>query len=493
MFHSLIFNVEGRSLSRNLGPYRIAHWLREKEWDVEVIDYTLHWSLEELQELVKIRVTKNTKFFGFSFLFGEWTDTIETFAIWLKVTYPNIPIISGSGALPKRPISVDYHIWGFGESALDKLLMYLFSNGEALKFEDIDGVRTINAVLYPAYPLKEYSVHYEDRDFIQPWEFLGIETGRGCKFKCSFCNFTILGVKEDHSTSAESFEKQLKENWERWGVKNYLVAEETLNDRPEKLEKLAKVVTNLDFDPWFAAFLRLDLILSRKNERQVLKDMNVLGHFYGIESFHWPTAKAIRKGLAPEKVKEGLLDVKSYFSETNRFRATISLIIGAPLEPMESLYNTKEWLLANWTDQAVKASPLGIPNETKAHRHSTLSSTHKEYGYKEISMNTLRSRYGQNPDLEDILKSIEMRSRNTLVWENPEMDIVQAWEFEKMFRQTVKDNNFKKTTFALAEFTGINSTLEDKLTHTANEVHGWQKEEFEWYNTYKLKKLCWSK
>lgn len=493
MFHSLIFNVEGRSLSRNLGPYRIAHWLRGKGWDAEVIDYTLHWTLEELQELVESRVTKNTKFFGFSFLFGEWTDTIEKFAVWLKIAYPHIPIISGSSSLPKRTIAVDYHVWGFGETALDKLLMYLFSNGEALKFENIDGVKVINATLYPAYPLKEYSVHYEDRDFIQPWEFLAIETGRGCKFKCSFCNFTILGVKEDHSTSAESFEKQLTENWEKWGVTNYLIAEETLNDRPEKLEKFAKVVSNLNFDPWFAAFLRLDLMLSRKNEPQALKDMNVLGHFYGIESFNWPTAKAIRKGLAPEKVKEGLLQMKDFFSDTNRFRATISLIIGAPLESMESLHNTLDWLLENWTDQAVKASPLGIPHENKANRHSTLSTTYKDYGYKEVSLDVLNRRHGQKPDMDDIFRNIETRARTAMVWENPEMDIVQAWEFEKMFKQTIINNGFKKTTFALAEFAGVNATIDDKLSHSMLDVHGWQKEEFEWYSLYKFKKLCWTK
>lgn len=487
MFHSLIFNVEGRSLSRNLGPYRIAHWLRSRNWDVEVIDYILHWSLEELQELVRSRVTKNTKFFGFSFLFSPWTDTVESFTTWLKITYPDITIISGSSGLPKRNITVDYHIWGFGEFALDNLLTYLFSNGKRPICENIDGLKVINGTSYPAYPLEDYSVSYEDRDFIQPWEFLAIETARGCKFKCSFCNFTVLGVKGDYSISAESFRKQLTENWEKWGVKNYLIAEETFNDNPSKISKFAKVISDLDFNPWFSAYIRLDLLISRKNERQMLKDMNVLGQFYGVESFHYPTAKAVRKGLATEKVKEGLIELKEFFSDTKKYRGTISLIIGAPLESKESFYSSIDWLVQNWKDQSTAAYPLGIPLKANNTRPSDLSNSYSDYGYEPISLKELELKHKNKDDIINIIKS----KSNNLIWKSPYMDIVEAYDIQKSFQKTIKNYNFKKTTFALAEFSGINSTLEDKLTHTANEVHGWQKEEFEWYNTYKLKKLCW--
>jgi hypothetical protein len=491
MFHTLIFNVEGRSLSRNLGPYRIAHWLRSKDWDVEVIDYAMHWSLEELQELVESRVTKDTKFFGFSFLFGEWTDTIETFAIWLKVTYPNIPIISGSGALPTKQITVDYHVWGFGEFALDHLLMYLFSNGQEPIHKISHGVKYIDATLYPAYPLQDYSIIYEDRDFIQPWEFLGIETGRGCKFKCTFCNFTILGVKEDHSTSAESFERQLKDNWERWGVKNYLIAEETFNDRPDKIAKFAKVVSGLDFDPWFSAFIRLDLLLTRKDERQMLKDMNVLGQFYGVESFNLATAKAVRKGMAPEKIKEGLLSVKEFFNDGNKYRGTVSLIMGAPYESKESLYNSLDWLIANWGDQACKTAAMGIPQESDKLRQSELSTTYANYGYTTLDLDKLLARH---PNISDnVLKMVKEKSKRNIVWENPQMDLVEAEEFDALFKQTGKKHNWKRSNFAIPEYSGFNSTLEEKLAYTVNDAMRFQDEEWQWYQLYKFKKLCWRK
>jgi hypothetical protein len=490
MFHTLIFNIEGRSLSRNLGPYRIAHWLRNKNWDAEVIDYALHWKLDELQELVESRVTKNTKFFGFSFLFGEITETIQTFIVWLKLTYPNIPVISGSSTMPSKHIQVDYHIWGFAETAIDLLLKYLFSNGEQPRYSNMNDINVINGMDYPAYPLDNYSVSYQDRDFIQPWEFLAIETGRGCKFKCSFCTFPLLGVKGDHSTSSEAFERELKENWDRWGVKNYLIAEETFNDRPEKIAKFAKVVSSLDFDPWFSAFIRVDLLLTRKEERHMLKEMKVLGQFYGVESFNLPTAKAVRKGMAPERVKEGLLELKQFFSDSNKYRGTISLIHGAPYESLESLHTSLQWLVDNWKDQAARASPLAIPLDEDTQRHSDLSTSFAKHGYVSVPIDTLEKKHHNQPEA---LASVKQVAKRNLLWDNGEMDVVDAYEFSNFFQRTLRENNFKKTTFALPEFSGIGSTLEDKLTHTVNQVHSWQKEEFEWYELYKFKKLCWRK
>jgi hypothetical protein len=489
MFHSLIFNIESRAISRSLGPYRIAHWLRSKEWDVEVIDHALHWQLEELQQLVKSRVTKDTKFFGFSFLFSEISDTICTFMIWLKQTYPHIAIISGSSGLPSREITVDYHVWGFGEFALDHLLMYLFSNGVEPKYRISNNLKYIDATLYPAYPLKDYSISYEDRDFIQPWEFLGIETARGCRFKCTFCNFTILGVKEDHSTSSESFEWQLKENWNRWGVKNYVIAEETFNDRPEKITKFAKVVSSLDFDPWFSAFIRLDLLISRKEERHMLKEMGVLGQFYGVESFNAQTSKALRKGMDPEKIKEGLLDLKQFFNDKNKYRGTIALIMGAPNETKESLYSSLNWLIKNWNDQAIKSAAMSIPLATEELRQSELSTTYHKYGYRDINLDELLTRH---PNIsETVLNIINKKSKKNIVWENPQMDLVEAEEFDVLFKQTAKDYNFKRSNFVIPEYSGFDSTLEHKLAQTAKDIARWRQEEYKWYELYKSKKLSW--
>ena len=60
--------------------------------------------------------------------------------------------------------------------------------------------------------MKSLRIKYEDRDDLQPWEWLTIECARGCIFQCPYCNFPILGVREDHTRSANDFESE--KGWE---------------------------------------------------------------------------------------------------------------------------------------------------------------------------------------------------------------------------------------------------------------------------------------
>lgn len=68
MHKSLIFNVDqGFLIRRPAGAYRIAHFLREHDWDVEVVEFAAFWTIEKLKqlciqrhgtELLKTTVTK---------------------------------------------------------------------------------------------------------------------------------------------------------------------------------------------------------------------------------------------------------------------------------------------------------------------------------------------------------------------------------------------------------------------------------------------------
>ena len=289
MNHCLLFNVldpEKHRSGRTAGVYRIAHFLRKEGWDVEVIDYAMSWSLKELQELCKSRVTSNTKFFGFSHLFSIWSDTLEDFIKWSRKQYPSLKYISGSAVNPFfNSKQIDYYIQGYGETATITLLNYLFSNGERPKFWLNTGRKIINAIAdYPSYPMRDLSVEYEERDFIQPWEWLSVEFSRGCMFSCDFCNFPLIGLKGDMTRDADNFDLEMKKNYDRWGVQNYIVTDETFNDRTEKIKKFADVVEKLNFDTFFSGFVRADLMISRKGEIEDLARMNFRGHYYGIES-----------------------------------------------------------------------------------------------------------------------------------------------------------------------------------------------------------------
>ena len=462
MNHCLLFGTFLYYHARTSGMHRIATHLRQQDWNVECIDFAAAWSLDELKLLAQSRITKNTKFIGFSILFDQnWSDDLTNFCLWIKSMYPDLLIISGGqgrGVLDMLA-PVDYHIMGYGEYGLDALLAYKFSNGPRPKFSlTTSRTKTIESLHnYPAYPFRDPQIKYEDRDFIHPEEWLGIEFSRGCKFECDYCNYPVLGVKGDYSRTAESFKTQITDAYNRFGIKNYYVSDETFNDRTEKISKFADVVDSLDFIPYFTGFIRTDLMVQRSRDREELLRMNFLGHYYGIESFNRESAKAVGKGMDSAKLQQGLIECKNYFQKNsnNLYRGTIGLIVGLPHETIDSLGRTTNWLNANWLDQTATSYPLHI-GTNNFERPSKMSLNYKKYGY-EIA------------DDGDFSYNSASKS-TTLNWKSTWMDLQTATNYSKVINSTKQWRKYDA--FSLAKIQENNNgellTLEEKLSSLQN-------------------------
>ncbi len=426
-FHGLIFSINDSNNFRGTGAHRIAQVLREQGWDCEVVDFTLFWKYEELQELIKSRVTNDTEFFGFSCFANAWKPEVDNLTKWLKEQWPNITIVLGSQEVLRTNVDkryIDWYIDSFGDNAMTELAKYITGNGSRPR-TDLDeqarsGKRLIKSnTTYPAFPMKSLTQSYEDRDFISEYEMLTIEIGRGCKFKCDFCNFPILGVKGDYTRDALDFEIDMKRNYDKWGIKNYYLADETFNDRTEKIIKFADVVDQLEFTPWFAAFIRADLMVSRPQDWEHIARMRVFGHHYGLESLNHASAKSIGKGMETKKLLAGILKAKEYFKAHGPFRASASFIAGLPHETLATLENTKQWLLNNWTGESLIYYPLTIPSgETE--NLSTLSKDWHTRGY------TITDREVELP--EELRRQSLHADMPPLKWKNEHMDIFDAYD-----------------------------------------------------------------
>jgi len=466
MFKCLILNVDrGGLIKRGVGAYRIAHVLRENNWDAEVIEFALQWSLDQLKQLALQRIDNNLKFVGISALFmDEQAEVLDSFLAWLKKEWPHLKIIiGGPGRYRFDNRNIDYNVHGFGENALLALLKYLYSNGPIPKFSmHLNSGRNIDAnEMYPSFPMKSLMVKYEDRDFIRPDEWLGVEFARGCKFSCDFCNFPVLGVKGDYTRDAEDFRIQMQDAYDRFGVTNYYSSDETFNDRTEKITKFADVVETLPFTPYFTGFIRPDLLIGRDGDREELLRMNFLGHFYGIETFYHQSGKAIGKGMHPDKVKQGLIDVRKLFEGRvgKKFRATISLIAGLPHEPIESLYTTKQWLIDNWVGQSFSCYSLQIPLSEFIVK-SKMSKDWGSYGYRNAE---------KDPDMVQYLASrsaINFKTSEILIWKNDMMSIKDADDVARDIENIKNTYDFKHGNYALIR-TGLGS-LEERLEFSDN-------------------------
>jgi hypothetical protein len=483
--HCLIFQVtEFAYLSRPAGGHRIASYLRQAGWDAEVIDWANHWTLDELIELFQSRYTEHTRFIGFSCLFSIWCDTLESFCDWVKSRYPHIIILAGSAVLPAfRSARVDFYIQGFGEHALTALLKWLFANGSRPRFDlkKVNNRPVIRANdTYAAFPMSSLLVTYESRDFIQAHEWLTIETARGCKFQCKFCNFPVLGVKGDYSRDANDFELQLRDAYHRFGVANYIIADETFNDRTEKISKFADVVESLDFRPWFAAFIRADLMFSRPQDREQLLRMNVLGQYYGIESFNTQSARAVGKGMDSEKIKQGLISCRDYFQmhSGDLYRGTISHIVGLPHETFHSLESARQWLAQNWQGQSYTVYPLHIPVHDLSNP-SEFSLDFERYGYQSLPVEVTTS-----------LETARVKGNgiDSMLWRNANMDIFQAFEQADRWVEQKYQLDFRPSGFQIAQRCRNHPDLAHRLRVTNREFDSMRDHDI---SSYVRSKIDW--
>jgi radical SAM superfamily enzyme YgiQ (UPF0313 family) len=447
MNHVMFFSLSGKRWERALWPHRVATFLRMNDWDAEVIDFTSFWKLEELQELVRSRVSSKTVMFCFGTAFlNPWSPYLNEFIAWLKKEYPDIArVVGGNNALVTDAENIDYWVDSYGENAVLALCKHLIGTlGSTLKTDlNIADKRVIRGLHhYPSTPLDSYIVDYEERDFMQPYECPQIETARGCMFNCSYCNFPLLGQSKDVSISKEQFKKQLQTGYEKWGITNWRVMDETFNDRPEKIRKYAEAVDELGYNPWICGFARGDLVVSHKEHWDDYIRLGFLGHSMGIETFNQEAGKFVRKGMNPYKLQEGLVEFEAYTDKhaPRRYRANIQMICGIPGETTDSWYKSMDWLNTKWRRQSASAWILEVPDYDE-----TL--TNQSRFTKELVQNGLEKldamehpgyKVHKDKDGNVIFKAIQgggvgSTRNDVVIWKHSTMDWYQADALVKEF------------------------------------------------------------
>lgn len=380
------FSENNPSIGRSNGAYRIATYLRQQDWNIEVVDYFAFWTLSELKDIINSR--EGLLWVGISVNWLYNHDNTFDLINYIRQEHPNIKTIVGGNQHFLTNLNSHYYVYGFGEYAVAAILDYEFGNATKKPTgQPFNNGWLINALeFYPSWPLDTYRIEYEPRDFMRCTDVVTIELARGCRFKCKFCDSPVLGLKEDTSTSVEELYKELQSNYDNWGITNYLIADETINERDSKLEKLASALEKLSFQPNFGGFVRLDLVNSKPYQLDLLVRCRIWGHFYGVETFNHQSGKIIGKGLDPELTKETMLKIKErMLKEIGYYRGTASLIAGLPYESMESLERTHKWLCEHWKDQHWHFWNLAIPRSKENYVLSAFGEDFSKYGYSEMT------------------------------------------------------------------------------------------------------------
>jgi radical SAM superfamily enzyme YgiQ (UPF0313 family) len=404
--------------SKTVGAHRIATWLRRKDWEIDVLDHFLFMSKDSLKEYLGKAIKDTTKWIGISYTWIHGDAEAHSLIKELKAIYPDLLFIIGGQFPYNVNLDAEWYILGYGELAIDAILEYEFGKGDLPVSEELFTGRYIDAYHnYPATPLSTYAIEYQEDDFLNSKTHLTVEMSRGCKFACKFCSFPFIGMKESTTVQEEDLYRQLNENYQKWGVTCYSIADDTLNDRTEKLITLRNVVNKLDFDPNFSCYVRIDLTKAHPEQVELLAESRAWMHYYGVETLNRQSGQSIGKGMNPETVKELLINMKTYMNKHLGFyRGTAGLIAGLPYETMDSLKETKKWFRENWSDQSYFFLLLQIVKHKDI--LSAFGTDLAKFGYTEMQDNSKMSK-----------DYLSMRDVNEVMWKSQYTDINECYEF----------------------------------------------------------------
>jgi radical SAM superfamily enzyme YgiQ (UPF0313 family) len=378
------------SKTRGLGAHRIASVLREKDYSCLVVDFIDQITVDQFYGIVDKAVGSNTVFVGFSTMWIQdnfmditnhttdgFDDTNELNFIsnqifadgrklvsddklgklfvnnfhrdvfsYIKNKNNSTKIIFGGPlsllhAKQERYEDIDHFFVGYSET---QILEFMKDPHDFPRIVQHD-TRANNGAC--GFDFKYNKTRYTDTDYITPNEVLGIELARGCKFKCKFCSFPLVGMKEvaSYIRSADQLRDELIENYERFGVTKYSIMDDTFNDDTWKLEQYWKVFRDLPFDMRFWCYLRGDLLVTKPEQVPLLKEMGISQTHFGFESFYPQTAKAVGKGMDHQRLKDMAYDVKEQWKDNN-VTLQASWILGLPHETSHTFEKyTMEWLM----------------------------------------------------------------------------------------------------------------------------------------------------
>lgn len=403
-------------MSRSLGAYRVASALIEANYSTFVLDFVDRLSASEIIKVLEQHIGTETLWVGFSstFFWAErkkydstvdmdtyhksnmyWTTDYDEVLKIIKFIkkHDNVKLVYGGAKTPFALFdeSIDYYVLGNADISTIELTDYLAGKIDAIThLEEVTINRhqryKIDSFKYPEPQMNNVSTHWWNHEFkILQNEPLAIELARGCIFKCKFCNYPLLGKKKGtYLRDAYQIKDELVKTYETHGTTRYNFTDDTFNDDIDKIEMLHRVFTDLPFKLEFAAYLRIDLIHKYPEQAHLLSEMGLVGCYFGIETLQAESAKAIGKGLHPNKVKERLYWLSGQWK--NKVNMSSGFILGLPYDTPEYFYELMAWSLELDNPlQEMLFFPLNLYNykNPDLERYSSEFSINPEiYGYK---------------------------------------------------------------------------------------------------------------
>lgn len=413
MYNAILFTDQTDNIvsAIPIGAYKCAHVLRKNGYSCLVVNHFSDYTLDELKTLLDCAIGDNTVLLGFSstflrnvdfkidqkmslpvypeipigVIFPQGKDFENNIINFVKTKNPNIKTIVGGAksALSYSNQNINYICTGYGETTIVNLMNHLVK-GEELKnsSKHIQGRIILDDRYAPEYKFNCEDMKWLDIDVVN-YKMLPIEIGRGCIFRCKFCSYPMNGKQNlDFVKDPDLLYQELNSNYENFGIRHYMIVDDTFNDHKEKLESILSVVKRLNFQPIFWAYHRLDLICTRPETLDILYQIGVRGMYFGIETLHHEAGKIIGKGFNRAKQIEMIRHIRNTYPDISMHG---SFIIGLPGEDRNSVQSTFDQIvdgtipLHSWGFY-----PLVLEDVDSKSFNSEMSVNSEKFGYKKI-------------------------------------------------------------------------------------------------------------
>jgi hypothetical protein len=354
---------------RSLGPYQLATWLRNHGYTVKVIDFCLYMTVDQLVGITEKHIDSSTLAIGASTTFWQ---IYETTPPWIAKAKKDIE---------NKFKNIKWCLGGHGSNRFKSDgWEVLEGEGENIVLKWLDEISDRKIYRKPFDILQSSNMFMPD-DFIQSYEFLPVELGRGCMFKCKFCQYPNIGKKPGtYLKNYQCLYEEILDHYNKWGTTRFYYTDDTVNESEEKIQALADIAQKLPFKLEWIGYLRADLIWSKPHTSQLLKDSGLRSAFFGIESFERKSSLLIGKGWSGLHAKDWLLEQKQRWKDEINW--SVATIVGIPGQTPEQLFDDCDWLIKNnmyWSIfHALHINPAGMG---KIATVSEFERNYQEYGF----------------------------------------------------------------------------------------------------------------
>jgi len=345
-----------------LGLAYLASYLKSKGHEVMLFDASFS---KDIFKDIKAHIdTFNPDFAGITATTPQISSAF-TIAEYIKNCAPGAQTILGgfhASALPEEILKcahIDMVVCGEGEITLSEIVAGKDKNNiPGLCFRQLGKIKKTAArpliedldilpfPLWEALPVHAY--------YYFPEHAVGIISGRGCPYRCSFCASAVIHGYRYRVRTPGNFVAEIEFLYGQYGVKHLFFVDETFTINPQRTEEICSIIQKKRITVTWTCDTRVDHVT--KDILRVMKSAGCRSLRIGVESADEQVLKMTGKNIALSAVEK----VVSWAHELG-IKTTAYFILGLPYENPSSLAKTLVFAKKLNTDVAQFSMLVPLP------------------------------------------------------------------------------------------------------------------------------------